>query len=90
MAKTNRFIVEYKDCIRSTSIQTSDNNPPELVIRRSLRLFKEIEDDRVQGMIDYPLSEILLIAFHAILGNTSKWDEIEDFGNAHKRWIKKF
>ena len=90
MAKINHFIAEYKDCIRTTGIKPGDNTPPKLVIRRFLRLFKEIDDARLQGMIAYPLSEILLIAFLAILGNASKWDEIEDFGNAHKRWLKKF
>lgn len=90
MAKINRFIAEYKDCIRTAGINPSDNTPPKFVIRRFLRLFKEVDDSRVQGMIDYPLSEILLIAFLAILGNASKWDEIEDFGIAHKRWLKKF
>ena len=90
MAKMNRFIFEYKDCIKKIGITPNDGLPSKAVIRRFVRLFKDVDDVRLKGMIDYPLSEILLIAFLAILGNASKWAEIEDFGKAHLRWLKKF
>jgi len=90
MAKMNRFIFEYKECIKNIGITPNDALPSKAVIRRFVRLFKDVDDSRLKGMIDYPLSEILLIAFLAILGNASKWAEIEDFGKAHLRWLKKF
>lgn len=90
MAKMNRFIFEYKDCIKRTGITPSNSNPSKVVIRRFVRLFKEVDDARIPAMIDYPLSEILVIAFLAILGDASQWVEIEDFGKAHLRWLKKF
>lgn len=90
MAKMNRFIFEYKECIKKTGITHGDGTPSKAVIRRFVRLFKDVDDARIQAMIDYPLAEILVIAFLAILGDASKWAEIEDFGNAHLRWLKKF
>lgn len=41
-------------------------------------------------MTEYPLEEILVIAFLAVLGNASGWYEIERFGNAKHKWLKKF
>jgi hypothetical protein len=41
-------------------------------------------------MISYPLTEIILIVFLAILANASTWIEIEIFGNAKEKWLRKF
>ena len=41
-------------------------------------------------MCDYPLEYILLIAFLAVLGGAETWQEISDFGNAKKNWLRKF
>jgi len=60
------------------------------VVYRFVHLFKTVEDPRAEGMIDYPLGEILLIAFLALLSDCSKWTEIEDFGKDNQRWLKKF
>ena len=40
-------------------------------------------------MISYPLIEIILIAFLAVLGNASTWVEMEEFGHAKEHWLKK-
>lgn len=32
----------------------------------------------------------MLIAFLAVLGNASTWSEMEQFGHAKERWLKKF
>jgi Transposase len=90
MAKLSSFILEYKDVITSTGITTGDYSPPQKTIKRFIRLFKQIEDQRAAGMIDYPLFEIILIAFLAILSNASTWEEIEGFGHAKEKWLKKF
>ena len=41
-------------------------------------------------MTDYPLVEVILIAFLAILANASTWEEIAEFGRSKQRWLKKF
>lgn len=90
MAKLCKPILEYKEIIKSTGITPDDYSPPKKTIQRFLRLFKQISDQRVEGMVDYPLSEVILIAFLAILGNASTWVEIEIFGNEKTKWLKKF
>ena len=92
MAKINKFLASYslkiKDC--GVSLKNTDVNPPKAVVSRFVRIFKDVSDRRAQGMIDYPLIEILLVAFLAVLAGASTWGELHDFGVAKERWLKKF
>lgn len=90
MAKICKPILEYKEIIKSTGITPDDYSPPKKTIQRFLRLFKQIDDRRINGMIDYPLSEIILIGFLAILCGAPTWFAIEDFGRVKEKWLKKF
>ncbi len=90
MAKVCRPIVEYKEIIKSTNITLDDYKPPKIAIKRFIRLFKDVDDTRLPGMIDYPLYEILLIAFLSVLGNASTWTDMECFGKNYQKWLKKF
>ncbi len=53
-------------------------------------VFSSVEDRRVNSMTDYPLTEILLVTFLAMLANASTWTEIAQFGEEKKRWLRKF
>lgn len=90
MAKINRFLVEYTNAVRHSGITPDTSRPPKAVIRRFIRLFKNVEDTRIDAMTDYPLVEIILIAFLAVLANASTWEEIAQFGRSKQRWLKKF
>lgn len=90
MAKINRFLASYTDTLVTAHIPVGEGLPPKTVIRRFLRLFQKIDDSRIPAMIDYPLEEILLIAFLAVLGNCSTWADIERFGLRKQRWLRKF
>lgn len=92
MAKINSFIASYSELISDLDIsfENTETNPPKAVIRRFVHVFKDISDTRVQAMIDYPLIEIILVAFLAVLGGASTWLQIESFGRVKKRWLKKF
>lgn len=90
MAKINHFLAEYKESIRISGTEAPSQTPPKAVMRRFVRLFKEVDDSRISGMIEYPLVEILLITFLAILGNASTWADIARFGQQKQRWLKKF
>lgn len=89
MAKINHVILEYRDILSQTGI-TPDAKPPKAVLRRFVRVFSHAQDRRVDSMVDYPLVEILLIAFLAVLANASTWLEIAQFGEEKQRWLKKF
>ena len=90
MSKISRPLLEYREVIKSTGITIDQYSPPRKTMKRFIRLFREIEDTRVKAMTDYPLEEILVIAFLAVLGNASGWNEIERFGNAKHKWLRKF
>lgn len=90
MAKINRFIAEYKDALVTIGLPSSAGIPSKIVMRRFLRLFRQVDDSRLNGMIDYPLEEIILIVFLAILGNASTWTEISLFGKSKMKWLKNF
>ena len=90
MAKINRFIMAYKDAIVTNGLAPTGGIPSKKVLRRFLKLFQKVDDSRLNGMIDYPLEEIILITFLAVLGNASTWVEIALFAEKKKRWLKKF
>ena len=92
MAKINSFIASYSDTVSDLDISFENTgvNPPKAVIRRFVHIFKDISDKRIQGMIDYPLVEIILITFLAVLGGASTWLQVEDFGRVKAGWLKKF
>lgn len=89
MAKINNVILEYKTIISQTGIP-ADTKPPKAVIRRFVKVFGSVQDRRMDSMIDYPLVEILLITFLAVLANASTWTEIAQFGEEKQRWLRKF
>ena len=90
MAKTCKFILEYKEVIGNIDFNFDNYTPPKHILKRFIRLLKEIEDVRVEGMIDYPLEEIIVITFLAVLGNASSWNEVTAFGKAKEKWLRKF
>lgn len=53
-------------------------------------LFRSVDDSRLDGMVEYPLVEILLLVFLAVLANASTWADIAHFAESKKRWLKKF
>lgn len=90
MAKTCKFILEYKDSIGNINLDLDNSNPPKHTMQRFVRLLKGIEDVRVEKMTDYPLEEIIVIVFLAVLGNANGWIDIADFGKEKKKWLRKF
>lgn len=89
MAKINHFIAEYKDSIAMLPDKIKSSAPPKIVMRRFIRIFKEVDNARIQGMIGYPLSEILILAFIAVLGGASTWVDMEVFSGRYLRFLKK-
>jgi predicted transposase YbfD/YdcC len=90
MAKTNKFILEYKEIIGDLQIDYDTFKPPKKMMQRFIRLLKGVDDTRAVNMIDYPLEEIIILVFLAVLGNSNGWDEIALFGQVHKKWLSKF
>lgn len=90
MSKTCKFILEYKEVIGNLNLDFDNYNPPKHTMKHFVRLLKEIDDVRVKKMTDYPLEEIIVIAFLAVLGNANGWKDIADFGKEKEMWLRKF
>lgn len=90
MAVICKPLAEYKDIILNTGIRLECDDIPKKPIKRLIRFFKTIEDKRMENKIDYPLYEILLIAFFAILSGADTWTALADFGIVREKWLKKF
>ena len=91
MAKIARPILEFADIVKSAGIECSDRlSPSNKVVKRFLRMAKQVPDARLQGMIEYPLREILLVAFFAVLSGAETWTQMAQFGQAREAWLRSF
>lgn len=52
--------------------------------------FGLIEDPRIERTKKHLLLDIVAISLCAVIAGAQGWEEIEDFGNAHKNWLSKF
>jgi len=55
-----------------------------------LKYFAELKDPRVERNRDHLLEEILLIAIAAVLSGAESWNDMEDYGQSKKDWLKTF
>jgi predicted transposase YbfD/YdcC len=91
MAKIARPIAEFTDIIKEYGIVADEGlMPSNKVVKRFIRLAKQVPDNRMEGMIEYPLKEILLVAFFAVLSGMDNWSQIALFGRVRAPWLKKF
>jgi hypothetical protein len=83
-------IAVFSDTIRKADISLPSENIPKKPVKRLLKLFKAIEDTRLKRNTHYPLHEIIMIAFFAILSGSEAWTDIEDFGITKEKWLRRF
>ena len=91
MAKIANVVIEFADIIKAHGIECSEElSPSNKLVKRFIRLAKEVPDARIQKMIDYPLKEILLIAFFAVLSGAETWTQMAMFGATRVKWLQSF
>ena len=91
MSKTNHTLERMSDALASAGITPEKGKRLSKAHTRDLmKAFEAVEDGRVPAMCDYPLHEILLLVFMGVLSDCNKWTEIEAFGVANLRWLRKF
>jgi predicted transposase YbfD/YdcC len=91
MAKIANPIMEFADIIRDKGLECNEKlTPSNKVVKRFIRLAKQVPDKRMQGMIEYPLKEILLTAFFAVLSGAETWTQMQQFGRMREKWLKTF
>src|SRR5438552_11082715 len=55
-----------------------------------LKYFAELRDPRVERNREHLLEEILLIAIAAVLSGAESWNDIADYGETKREWLKTF
>lgn len=91
MVKCADFFLEFQDVVQTMGIDTNDQlKPSNKLIKRFIRIVRKIPDPRHPAMIEYPLRDILLIAFFATLAGAETWTDFEEFGKMQGPWLKKF
>jgi len=91
MAKIANVVIEFADIIKAHGIECGEElSPSNKLVKRFIRLAKEVPDVRKQRMIDYPLTEILLIAFFAVLSGAETWTQMAMFGATRVKWLQTF
>lgn len=89
MATINKDLMRYTEIIESKAFDYDITKPPKKTIRKFIKLLSSVDDPRVQGRTSYPLMEIIVIAFLAVLSGASNWHDIERFGVAKIKWLRR-
>ena len=90
MARICKTLATYREIVQGRGISEIEETASREKLLGIVQLFEGIGDTRCSGMICYPLSEILVICFLAVLANADTWVEIENFGKAKEGWLKTF
>lgn len=53
-------------------------------------VIRSIPEQRIVGMVTYPLDEILLVSFVGVLCGGDDWEIIEDMNRANLEWLRQF
>ena len=77
-------IVKIREIIKDIRIDALTARTPRVVLKRIVSCMESVGDVRVQGMIDYPLPYILLLAFLAVLSGADSWADMENFSKEYK------
>ena len=88
MAKKCKKLEEIKAMFKDTEIDLNQIETNEL--QNFMIIFKEQNDTRVQGKVKHLMSDIIMIAFLAILARCDGWDEIAMFAKSKEKWLSNF
>jgi len=83
-AKIPKPIMQIREVIKKIQFDAREGRVPRVVLTRIISCMEEVSDKRIQGMINYPMPYILLLAFLAVLSGAENWTDMETFAVAYK------
>jgi predicted transposase YbfD/YdcC len=89
MSKIVKPILLLRETITSLELDFETYKPPKRTIRRLIYFLNNVNDTRLSGLISYRLTDILVIAFLAVLAGAETWLEIASFAKAQSKWLRK-
>jgi len=88
MSKKSKKLEEIKNMFKDISINFDDIN--DNGITEFINIIKLTKDDRYQPNTRHLMSDIIMIAFFAIISKATEWKEIESFARKEEVWLKKY
>ena len=85
-----RPLEEIREAMAGTRAANADGSPTRATCRQVLALFTTVRDPRQAWKVRYPLGEVLLVAFVAVMCDANTWVDMENLGNAKLRWLRRF
>ena len=88
MSKKSKKLEEIKNMFKNIEInfdEIEDN-----AVEDFIYIIKQTKDNRYQPNTKHLMSDIIMIAFFAILSKATEWKEIESFAKKEEKWLKKY
>lgn len=85
-----RPLEEIRDAMAGGGALNADGTPTRASCRQMVALFSTVTDPRQAAKVRYPLNEVLLAAFLAVMCDANTWADMERLGNAKLRWLRRF
>jgi len=90
MAQIQKPIILIRDAFKELNFDPEKKRIPKRALLRFISFIDDLPDPRLQRKIEYPLTNILFIAFLAVLAGATGWTDMSLFAKHQKRYIKKF
>jgi predicted transposase YbfD/YdcC len=77
-------LLEIREVLKGIQIESTDGKMPKAVLKRFIHCIDQVSDPRKEGMIEYPLTYVIVLAFLSVLGGADGWSEICAFSLSYK------
>ena len=88
MEKIGNTILAIKEIIKENNISLSEAGIPKKPIKKFISFLKEVKDARLPSKVEFPLHEVILVTFLAIMAGAGTIADIADFAEMKHQWLK--
>ena len=89
MARRAKKLQEIADIFEEMELEIVDAE--DVTVLKELHMeMSKISDQRDQAYVWHELGDIIMITLLAVLSNADEWLQIEAFGKAHEKWLRRF
>ena len=89
MPRKAKKLQDMTDMFKEFDVNIVDTEDVSVLKELHLRM-NEISDPRDTAYVIHELGDIIMITLLAVLSNANEWLEIEAFGKAHEKWLRRF
>ena len=89
MPRKAQKLVELREMFDEYEFEVEDVEDVTVLKEMHMRM-GEIYDPRDQAYVRHELGDVIMIVLLAVLADADEWLEVEAFGKAHEKWLRKF